>query len=759
MTSMQDVAKYAGVSVATVSNYLNNSKSLRPETKERVKKAIEDLNYYPNTTARSLKQNRSSEIGVILPSISDPYYAGVYKGIENIFRTEGNIISLSFTDEILENERHILASYLEKRVSGLIMVTCQPQESQYIKNTIFKTGIPTVFIDRIVPYLDMSYVCVDNYATILKLTKKLLKLGYRNICLITGPTDYSSESDCILAYMEAHKQFGIAENDKLICPILPFKEIAFDTTLNLFSKQTIDAVITTSQYLLDGILEALHILHLHPGKELPVISLSLDVWNEHTSYTNVFLTKRPAIDVGEKAALVLKENITTPTIFENRFILLEDNVNMDYLKIPKPSHYQFSLPKKQKKLRLLMEDGQKASFALENLSRDFQIKEDAEISIDARPLEAILDIISSKHNDTTDQYDIFMYDIPWLPSLANEGVLADITDYMDSLCSPEDSFSEKIPALYGKYNGKYYGIPFIYSPPILFYRKDLFEDSTLSKDYYIKYQVHLRPPKTWREFNTIANYFNEINLSGNGTEKGVCLYGQTLEHLMPNFLPRLSSFGGSIYDENLKIKINSLATRKALDSLFNTSLLSSQPFYSSTLVSATKEFFEGKTAMLCGHSSYTTEYNKDIRSQVAGKVGYAPLPGRTPHISGWGLGINAYSQNRELALKFFSWLTRNDISNYRTILDGQSLLNEAKPNSELLKVYPWLPLELESFNNIRPRSGAYLPGKPVIPRNLIEEALYRNICLFLTGKNDIDETVTNMELDLKSLFRQYGYQS
>ena len=335
----------------------------------------------------------------------------------------------------------------------------------------------------------------------------------------------------------------------------------------------------------------------------------------------------------------------------------------------------------------------------------------------------------------------------------------DITDYVRNGWHPESYLSPKLPDFYGAFNDRYYGIPFTYSPPILFYRKDLFEDPALKKAYRDKYRLSLRPPRTWTEYNALAEFFNESAQNGIPCEHGLCLYGQSKEHLIPHFLPRLAAFGGKIFNDRLQITICSSACRKALESIKQTSQLSSMPFKSSTLISATQEFYEGKTAILFGHGSYATALSKDISSPVAGKVEYAPLPGKSPHISGWGLGISTASRQRDLALRFFDWLCRSDISTYSTILEGQSLLFGSHSNSELQKIYPWLTLEFDSLSDMTMRSGAYLPGGKVVPRDRIEDCIYQYICSYLNDEVTLEETMFGMEKELKKLFRSYGYSS
>lgn len=757
MINMRDVAKMAGVSIGTVSNYINGTKSVRFETRQKIEHAIEILNYHPNTIARSLKRSISNEIGIILPSINDSYYSSVFKGIEKVFGTDGNFINLAFSDDIEDKERQIISSFLEKRVNGIIVATCQPQNHDFFKANIEESHLPIVFIDRKPPILNVNFVGVDTKSSIFQMTLKLLDKGYRRIVLVTGPDSFSSENDCWVGYCNAFRLRGIEICKELHLAIRPFKEASFDACIRLLATTHVDAIITSSSLLLEGALEALYLRHLKPQIDVPILSLGEDVWNMHTARPDVFISKRPAIDVGESAALLLQQNIASPVLFETKSVELADNFNIELLQVPcktQNSHIEIA---ESPALRILMESAHGTASAIGSLMRDFEATNHCRIIIDTRPMEDMFDAIVSNSKTESNLYDVIMYDIPWLPSFADEGFLADITEYIKNEWRPENYFSPRLPEIYGKFNEKYYGIPFTYSPPILFYRSDLFSDFKLRKEYYNRYQIRMRPPKTWTEYNALAEFFNEVGKRDTRFEYGICLYGQSKEHLIPHFLPRLAAFGGGIFNDRLQITINSPACRKALLSLKKTAELSSMPFNNSTLVTATKEFYDGKTALLFGHGSYATAFSKDISSPVAGKVGYAPLPGNSPHIAGWGLGISASSSQRTLSLRFFDWLGRSDISTYSTILEGQSLLFGSHSNSELQKVYPWLSLEFDSLTDITLRSGAFLNGGKVVPRNRIEECIYSNICAYLTNLYSLEETITSMEHGLKKLFRDYGY--
>ena len=113
-------------------------------------------------------------------------------------------------------------------------------------------------------------------------------------------------------------------------------------------------------------------------------------------------------------------------------------------------------------------------------------------------------ILKCYYDNENDPYDVFMYDIPWLPSLASEHILEDITENLEFL-NP-DIFLPNCLKYFSNFSGRYYGLPFMYAPQILYYRKDLFENPALKADYENLNNISLRPPVTLRELNTVADF-------------------------------------------------------------------------------------------------------------------------------------------------------------------------------------------------------------------------------------------------------------
>ena len=186
MASIHDVAERAGVSAATVSNYLNATKPVSHALSERIQRAVEELHYTPSAAAKSLRRQKNHEIGVLLPNLDDPYYVQIFQGIEKTFFNSGYFLNAAFSDDIPEAECAALEGFSSKQVCGLILITCRPDSWKYYYDHFTSKGCPIVMIDRRIKSLDASFVTVDTGTSVRQLTSALLARGFQRIYLFSG---------------------------------------------------------------------------------------------------------------------------------------------------------------------------------------------------------------------------------------------------------------------------------------------------------------------------------------------------------------------------------------------------------------------------------------------------------------------------------------------------------------------------------------------------------------------------------------------
>ena len=178
MTSIKDVAKAAGVSTATVSRVLANNAPVRSETRKRVMKAIDDLDYRPNLIARSLRSQKSAKIGLVVSDIRNPFFTAIGRAVEDAAYEQGYSVLMCNTDENPEKEKMYLNILYDESVAGIIFSPTQQISESTEK---FHSRTPFVIIDRTVTTDAADMVLLDNVGAAYELASHLIANGYRRI--------------------------------------------------------------------------------------------------------------------------------------------------------------------------------------------------------------------------------------------------------------------------------------------------------------------------------------------------------------------------------------------------------------------------------------------------------------------------------------------------------------------------------------------------------------------------------------------------
>lgn len=204
MANIRQVAKRAGVSVATVSRVINHSEAVSPKTREKVLGVMEEMNYTPNGIARSLAFNRTSTIALLIPNILNPLYPQVAKGVEDVAHQKGYNVLLCNTEEDREKEKAYIEMLLEKRVDGLILISSLLEEKDIDK--IKKQNTNLVMIGSGTENIDANIVFTDYLMGAYQATNHLIDIGYKKIAHITGPLKRAESKEKLEGYKKALKE-------------------------------------------------------------------------------------------------------------------------------------------------------------------------------------------------------------------------------------------------------------------------------------------------------------------------------------------------------------------------------------------------------------------------------------------------------------------------------------------------------------------------------------------------------------------------
>ena len=211
--NIKEIAKRARVSIATVSRTINAPHRVRPETARRVRKVLEDYDYYPNLTARALVTGRTNLIGLVVPNLIHSFFAEISQSLSRVLRDSGYSLLICSSDEDPEIERQTLTHLLARGVDALLIATVQ-QDKEIFPRSV-KPRIPYVLVDRKVDGLSANFVGVDDEKVGFLATEHLIEAGCRRIAHIGG-VQISTASGRLEGYKRALKKHQFAVDPEYI---------------------------------------------------------------------------------------------------------------------------------------------------------------------------------------------------------------------------------------------------------------------------------------------------------------------------------------------------------------------------------------------------------------------------------------------------------------------------------------------------------------------------------------------------------------
>jgi DNA-binding LacI/PurR family transcriptional regulator len=212
--NIKAVAKRARVSTATVSRTMNGSANVSPKTAERVRKAIEALNFYPDTNARALGSGRSNLFGLIISDITNPFFPELVKAFEDVVVAHGREVLIANTNYDPARMAICVQRMLQRRVDGVAIMTSEMDD--HLVKDFSKRHIPLVFLDSAEAGPGVSCVRIDYTAGIEIAVNHLIELGHNRIAFISGPMRLASARMRYKAFMESKVRDHLDDNPDLI---------------------------------------------------------------------------------------------------------------------------------------------------------------------------------------------------------------------------------------------------------------------------------------------------------------------------------------------------------------------------------------------------------------------------------------------------------------------------------------------------------------------------------------------------------------
>ena len=307
MATIKDVAKLAGVSMATVSKYINGG-NVRDPNREAIRQAIETLDYRVNPFARSLKSQRSRSIGILLPDISAPFFGSVVTALDKTLRENGYHCLISCYSSNHGMERDNLSFLISAGIDGLIYIPEDLSAEEYYELTA-NYNVPMVQMDRLIPGVDTDAVLVDNADIVYAATTELIGRGHRRIALVTGPKSVFTAKERQVGYLRALSDHGILSDDDLFISEFNAFSTGYhscDALLSLASPPT--AVLTTNYDITLGLVTAIRERGLRIPEDMDLFGFDcVDVCSMMRPPLPV--VKQPEQRIGQTAAEYLLQRL------------------------------------------------------------------------------------------------------------------------------------------------------------------------------------------------------------------------------------------------------------------------------------------------------------------------------------------------------------------------------------------------------------------------------------------------------------------
>lgn len=249
---MTEIAELSGVSIATVSRILNKNGRYSPETEKKVLDIIDRYGYRVNLNAKGLRTNKTQSIGVIVPDITNEFFAKIIRAIETCIIPKGYTVFVCDSNESCEMEEHHISSLAAKAVDGIIYISARPDVKQIYK----EHKIPVVYIDRR-PKNAGTLIISDNETGGFLATEELIRKGCRKIVMIRDNNQYSTVEHRYKGYAGALKKYGLPLESELVVKTQVSYKAAHDAVAGLLQKGiSFDGVFCNNDLMAIGALHA-----------------------------------------------------------------------------------------------------------------------------------------------------------------------------------------------------------------------------------------------------------------------------------------------------------------------------------------------------------------------------------------------------------------------------------------------------------------------------------------------------------------------
>lgn len=303
--TVSEVARAAGVGTTTVSRVINGGDRVSPKTLEHVRRVIEAMDYRPNPAARVLKGHRTKTIGLVIPSIADPFFSSCAEAAQAVAQANDSLLIVTASHNDPHTELENLNILVSHRVDGLIFAPANSQ-SEGLRDLLKRLSIPVIAVDRPVPDSQVSAVVSDNFKGARFATQHLVEHGYKRIVCLTGESTLFTIQERIRGYRAGMEAAGMPAT--LNTSVKDYRSAEYAIESMLSGANPPDALFTLKNSTTIYAFEVLQKLNVQIPKSIALLGFD-DFELASTVRPSISVVQQPVEEIGRVAAELLFEQL------------------------------------------------------------------------------------------------------------------------------------------------------------------------------------------------------------------------------------------------------------------------------------------------------------------------------------------------------------------------------------------------------------------------------------------------------------------
>lgn len=309
--TIYDIAKKLKLATSTISRALKDHHSISKKTIEKVKKTAIEMGYRPNHLAASLRSKKTKTIGVLLPTVTQPFLSSLISGIETRARKSGYNVVIMQSHDSYKEEVTLAQSLYNNRVSGIICSLAMETQDTSHFDAFIENNTPVVFVDRVPKNFNTFRVIIDNYAAGLKATKHLIEQGCKRIAHLTVGEEFGNlYSERKRGYLDALKEVNLPIDDSIIIKLkaVTYEEGEKATTKLLNLKNPPDGIFSPGDILGISSIQCAKKRGIKIPEQLAIIGFNNDPISQIID-PNLSTITHPAEKMGNASAEIILKNL------------------------------------------------------------------------------------------------------------------------------------------------------------------------------------------------------------------------------------------------------------------------------------------------------------------------------------------------------------------------------------------------------------------------------------------------------------------